>query len=205
MVNTVLRCASYARYSTDKQNPLSTQDQLAKSREFAQSRGWEFLEAHVYTDEEVSGATLDRNGLRALLAAAESKQRPFDALLIEDASRLSRKQADVLNLCERLNFAGVKICFITQGIDSGDDMFQLLVLARGMIDQLFMADTSKRVRRGLEGLVRRGLHTGGRCYGYRSRKDAERGWRSLNLKPRSSSAYSRCTPLAPAFGLLRSG
>jgi site-specific DNA recombinase len=173
MVNTVLRCASYARYSTDKQNPLSTQDQLAKSREFAQSRGWDFLEAHVYTDEEVSGATLDRNGLRALLAAAESKPRPFDALLIEDASRLSRKQADVLNLCERLNFAGVKICFITQGIDSGDDKFQLLVLARGMIDQLFMADTSKRVRRGLEGLIRRGLHTGGRCYGYRSRKDAD--------------------------------
>ena len=89
------------------------------------------------------------------------------------ARRLSRKQADVLNLCERLNFAGVKICFITQGVDSGDDKFQLLVLARGMIDQLFMADTSERVRRGLEGLVRRGLHTGGRCYGYRSRKDAD--------------------------------
>ena len=66
MVNTVLRCASYARYSTDKQNPLSTQDQLAKSREFASARGWEFLERYVYTDEEVSGATLDRDGLRAL-------------------------------------------------------------------------------------------------------------------------------------------
>ncbi len=117
----VLRCASYARNSTDKQNPLSTQDQLAKSREFAQSRGWKFLDPHVYTDQEASDGTLDRSGLRALLAAAESKPRAFDALLIEDASRLSRKQADVLNLCERLNFAGVKICFITQGIDSGDE------------------------------------------------------------------------------------
>src|ERR1700683_1821272 len=86
MVNAVLRCASYARYSTDKQNPLSTQDQLAKSREFASTRGWEFLERYVYTDEEVSGATLDRDGLRALLAAAESRPRPFDAVLIEDAS-----------------------------------------------------------------------------------------------------------------------
>ncbi|MGB6876113.1 MAG: recombinase family protein [Candidatus Acidiferrales bacterium] len=43
-----------------------------------------------------------------------------------------------------------------------------------MIDQLFLADTAKRVRRGLEGLIRRGLHTGGRCYGYRSH-DAEEG------------------------------
>ncbi len=93
--------------------------------------------------------------------------------MIEDASRLSRKQADVLNLCERLSFAGVKIHFISQGIDSGDEKFQLLLLARGMIDQLFLADTAKRVRRGLEGLIRRGLHTGGRCFGYRSRKDPD--------------------------------
>ena len=173
MTATTLRAAAYARYSTDRQNPLSTEDQLAKCRQFAAERGWQFLEEHVYTDEEISGATLDRPGLRALLAAAESRPRPFDALLIEDASRLSRKQADVLNLCEHLSFAGVKICFISQGIDSGDDKFQLLLLARGMIDQLFLADTAKRVRRGLEGLIRRGLHTGGRCFGYRSRKDAD--------------------------------
>jgi site-specific DNA recombinase len=168
-----LRCAAYARYSTDRQNPLSTQDQLEKCRQYATEHGWPFLEDYVYTDEEISGATLDRAGLRLLLAAAESKPRPFDALFIEDASRLSRKQADVLNLCERLSFAGVKIHFISQGIDSGDEKFQLLLLARGMIDQLFLADTAKRVRRGLEGLIRRGLHTGGRCYGYRSRKDAD--------------------------------
>lgn len=168
-----LRCAAYARYSTDRQNPLSTQDQLEKCRQYAAERGWAFLERQVYTDEEISGATLDRPGLRLLLEVTESKPRPFDVLLIEDASRLSRKQADVLNLCERLSFAGVKIHFISQGIDSGDEKFQLLLLARGMIDQLFLADTAKRVRRGLEGLIRRGLHTGGRCFGYRSRKDSD--------------------------------
>jgi site-specific DNA recombinase len=172
-VTAALRCAAYARYSTDRQNPLSTQDQIEKCRQFAVERGWKLADDQVYTDEEISGATLDRTGLRSLLSAAESRPRPFDALLIEDSSRLSRKQADVLNLCDRLNFAGVKIHFISQGIDSGDEKFQLLLLARGMIDQLFLADTAKRVRRGLEGLLRRGLHTGGRCYGYRSRKDAD--------------------------------
>ena len=40
-------------------------------------------------------------------------------------------------------------------------------------DQLFLVDTAKRVRRGLEGLIRRGLHTGGKCFGYRSRKDPD--------------------------------
>ena len=167
------RCAAYARYSTDRQNPLSIADQLEKSHQFAQEKGWEFLESCIFSDEEVSGATLDRPGLRELLAAAESRPRPFDVILVEDASRLSRKQADVLNLCERLKFAGLRICFVSQGIDSGDEKFQLLLLARGMIDQLFLSDTAKRVRRGMEGLIRRGLHTGGRCFGYRSQKDSE--------------------------------
>ena len=38
------RCASYARYSTDRQNPLSTTDQLEKSRQYAAEHGWQFLE-----------------------------------------------------------------------------------------------------------------------------------------------------------------
>jgi site-specific DNA recombinase len=65
------RCATYARYSTDRQNPLSIADQLEKSRQFAQEKGWDFLDSCIFTDEEISGATLDRPGLRELLAAAD--------------------------------------------------------------------------------------------------------------------------------------
>ena len=163
-----LRCATYARYSTDKQNPLSIEDQVRKCRDFAKQRGWEFLQEWTYADEEISGATLDRPGLREMLSVAESPNRPFDVILAEDTSRLSRKLADILNLCERLKFVGVRLCFVSQGIDSSDEQFQLLIAARGMIDQLFLTDTAKRVHRGLEGRVLKGLHPGGRTYGYRS-------------------------------------
>jgi site-specific DNA recombinase len=168
-----LRCAFYGRFSTDRQNPLSPIDQLAKCQQYAQERGWRVLDDHSYTDEAISGATVHRPGLTRLLEAAESKPRPFDAVLFEDSSRLSRKQADILNLCERFNFAGVKVCFVSQGIDSTDEKFQFLLMARGLVDQLFLSDTANRVRRGMEGLLRRGLHTGGRCFGYRSRKDSD--------------------------------
>lgn len=124
----------------------------------------------MYSDAEISGATLERSGLTQLLAAAESPAHPVDAILCEDTSRLSRKLADVLYLSERLNFAGVRICFVAQGIDSSEEKFQFLVAARGMIDQIFLADTARRVHRGMKGLVRKGLHTGGRCYGYKSAK-----------------------------------
>jgi DNA invertase Pin-like site-specific DNA recombinase len=39
-----LRCAIYARYSTDKQNPLSIDGQIRRCREFASRRGWEALD-----------------------------------------------------------------------------------------------------------------------------------------------------------------
>ncbi len=184
-----LQCAAYARYSTDKQNPLSISDQIAKCKEFAATRGWNLLDSCIFADEEVSGATLARLGLKKLLTAAESPARPFGVLLCEDSSRLSRKTADILNLCERLNFAGVRVVFIAQGIDSADETFQLLLHARGMIDQLFLADTAKRVHRGMSGLVSRQLHTGGRVFGYRSRRDDD-GVR-LEVDPEQAGAVRR--------------
>lgn len=184
-----LRCAAYARYSTDKQNPVSIEDQIRKCEQYAIQQGWRLLKDHVYSDEEITGATLQRPGLKRLVAEAESPARPFDVILAEDTSRLSRKQADVLNLCERLNFAGVRLCFVSQGIDSTDDKFQLLLTARGMIDQLFLADTAKRVHRGMEGLARKGLHTGGRCYGYRRRED-ESGVH-LEIEPAEAGVVQR--------------
>jgi hypothetical protein len=108
---------------------------------------------------------------------------------VEDTSRLSRKQADILNLCERLTFAGVRVCFVSQGIDSTDEKFQFMLTARGMIDQIFLTDTSKRVHRGLEGLARKGLHTGGRCYGYRRHED-ECGVR-LEIEPTDAAVVQR--------------
>jgi site-specific DNA recombinase len=121
-----LRCAAYARYSTDKQNPVSIEDQLRKCEQYATEHGWRLLKEHIYSDEEVSGATLQRPGLKQLLAEAESPVRTFDVILAEDTSRLSRKQADVLNLCERLSYADIRLCFVSQGMDSSDEKFQLL-------------------------------------------------------------------------------
>jgi DNA invertase Pin-like site-specific DNA recombinase len=86
----MLRCACYTRFSTDKQTPISTEDQIRKCREFAEAKGWALLEHHLYADEAVSGAGADRDGLKHLIAAAESQPRPFYVILMDDTSRLSR-------------------------------------------------------------------------------------------------------------------
>lgn len=71
---------------------------------------------------------------------------------------------------------------MSQGIDSQEEQFQLLIAARGMIDQLFLTDTAKKVRRGMEGRVLKGYSGGGRCYGYDTRKSEQGAKIQINRK-----------------------
>lgn len=164
----ILRCAAYARYSSDLQSPLSIDDQLRICREYARSHGFVFLEEHVYVDEALSGVGADRPGLGRLLDAALSPSRPFDVILLDDSSRLARNTKDALSIFERLNFAGIRLIAVSQGIDSDNEQAQVLVTVHGMVDSLYVKELAKKTHRGLEGLVLRGQHAGGRCYGYDS-------------------------------------
>jgi site-specific DNA recombinase len=160
------RCAIYGRFSSDKQSPASITDQVRKCREYAQARGWEILDDRIYTDEAISGATAKRAGLKRLLAAAKGKC--FDIVLIDDTSRLSRKLADSINLSDQLVFAGVRLVFVSQGIDSQDEQSEVLLATHGIVDSLYIRELAKKTYRGVEGRVLNHLHHGGRCFGYRS-------------------------------------
>ena len=130
------RCAAYARYSSDLQSPSSIEDQLRKCRECAALHGFQFMEEHIYVDQAISGVGADRPGLRNLMAAAVSQARPFDVILVDDSSRLSRDTKDALSIFERLNFSGIRLIAVSQGIDSQNEQAQVLVTVHGMVDSL---------------------------------------------------------------------
>jgi len=83
------RAAIYARFSTDKQNERSAEDQAALCRAHAAAQGWQVVEA--FADLAISGATRNRPGLNALLDQAAG----FDVVLAESIDRLSRDQEDI--------------------------------------------------------------------------------------------------------------
>jgi site-specific DNA recombinase len=167
-VTETARCAIYARYSNEKQNPLTIDQQIRKCREDATCRGMRVLDQHIYADEAISGATDDRAGLQHLLHAAREKPRPFDVVLVDDTSRLSRDLVDSLSIFKRLQFAGIRVIFVAQGIDTSSEQAELLVGVHGIVDSLYLKDLARRTFRGVEQLALNGLHTGGRVFGYRS-------------------------------------
>jgi site-specific DNA recombinase len=166
----MVRCAVYTRFSTEKQSPVSNEDQRRKCTEYATARDWIVLEEHLYADEAVSGSGSDRDGLSRLLSAANSVPRPFDAVLVDDTSRLSRNVGHAARIREQLEFIGVRIIAVSQGIDSRDEQSGVLFDVHALVDNLYIKELAKKTHRGMEGLALRGFHTGGNCYGFRNIK-----------------------------------
>jgi site-specific DNA recombinase len=164
-----MRCAIYARYSSDNQREASIQDQIRKCREYADSKLWMVLEDHIYTDEAISGSGSDRPSLMRMLELAYKNGKvPFDVILVDDTSRLSRNLADVIRMTEQLTFRGIRVVAISQGIDSADEQAPVMFTVHGLIDQFYIREQAKKTHRGLEGLALQGMHTGGRVFGYRA-------------------------------------
>jgi DNA invertase Pin-like site-specific DNA recombinase len=103
-----IRCAIYARYSSDMQRPTSIEDQIRECRDAAARNGWVVLDQYIRGDEALSGETTGgRDWLENLISLAQQKPRPFDYILMDDTSRFGRNLSDTLPMSDILEYAGV--------------------------------------------------------------------------------------------------
>jgi site-specific DNA recombinase len=151
------RVALYARYSSDQQREASIEDQLRLCRISAEKQSW--VVAGTYQDRAVSGASLIRSGIQALLA--DALRGRFDVVLAEALDRISRDQEDVAGVFKRMAFAGVKVITLSEG-----EITHLHVGLKGTMNALFLKDLADKTRRGLRGRIEAGKAGGGLCYGY---------------------------------------
>ena len=160
------RVAAYARYSSDRQSETSVEDQLRRLRTFASANGRALKDTLTFTDHAISGASTARPGFEALMDRV--KRREIDVLLVEDTSRLSRDNADALNLYKQLSFFGVQLVAISDGIDSSTKGAKLAYSVKALMSDMYLEDLRDKTLRGLEGRALAGFATGGRLLGYRT-------------------------------------
>jgi len=164
-----VRCAVYTRYSSAQQRETSTEDQIRNARKLAAEKGWTILDEYIRSDEELTGRTIEgRDGLTELIRLAQQRPRPFDAVLIDDTSRLGRYLPDVLRECDRLMHYGVFVYFVSDRLDTREEHSRIIHLLKGYGDERFVIDHGNRVHRGQEGRVLHGYIHGSRCYGYKN-------------------------------------
>ena len=76
--------------------------------------------------------------------------------------RLSRDVGDLDRIHKRLSFLGIGLEDIQQG-----EANSIHVAVHGVYNSIFISNVRSQVRRGMAGLVNKGLNPGGRAYGYR--------------------------------------
>lgn len=169
-----MKAIIYARYSSDLQRQASIADQSRNCERLIEREGWEIVAR--YKDEAMSGAKADRPGYLALMNAA--KAREFDVIVVDEVSRLWRDQEEQWRAVKRLEFYGVHIRSVNDGVNTLSEGFGLLLSLRGAINEEARREIGKRTHRGLTGQAIAGYNAGGRSYGYRhvpiedpSRKD----------------------------------
>ena len=153
-----MRIALYARYSSDNQRDASIEDQIRLCKSQLDRLGYRD-EATPFTDYAISGASLNRPGIQALLS--DCQQGKYDVVMAEALDRLSRDQEDIAALYKRLQFAGVKLLTVSEG-----EINELHVGLKGTMNSLYLKDLADKTRRGLRGRVEAGKSGGGKAYGY---------------------------------------
>ncbi len=169
MTKTTEKAAIYGRKSTDDSDRnaenKSVTRQVEHAKAFAQSKGWEVDEEHVYVDDNVSGAEYqNRPGLARLMANLQH----FDVLIMSESSRLgrdmTRNAAFVVGILE----SDVRIFYYLSGEEEkADTPEQKIVLTlRSYASEVERLKASQRSRDALERKARKGLNTGGVVFGY---------------------------------------
>ena len=152
-----MKVAIYARYSSDNQREASIADQFRMCRLHAEKQGWRIVKE--YSDHAISGSSLLRPGIQALISDATRGR--VDLILAEAMDRLSRDQEDIAGLFKRMSYSDVKMFTLSEG-----EVSHLHVGLKGTMNALFLKDLADKTRRGQRGRVEAGKSGGGNSYGY---------------------------------------
>jgi site-specific DNA recombinase len=123
--------ALYLRVSTDRQAETQTSDQqLTALQAYVAQQQWTVRAEHLYRDEGISGARLDRPALDRLRDAAARGE--VDTVLIASPDRLARRYAYQVWLLEEFERAGCRVVFLERPLSS-DPQDALVIQIRGAV------------------------------------------------------------------------
>src|SRR3974390_2892387 len=158
------RCAIYTRKSTEHNldlafNSLDAQREACEAYIRSQAgEGWQLVPDH-YDDGGLSGASLDRPALQALLE--EVRARRIDVVVVYKVDRLTRSLADFAKLIEIFDAHAVSFVSITQQFNTTTSMGRLTLNILLSFAQFERELIGERVRDKIAASKRKGIWVGG--------------------------------------------
>ncbi|QQE79624.1 recombinase family protein [Alicyclobacillus sp. SO9] len=170
------RCAVYARVSTDMQGE-SLDNQVDYAREYIRRLGADYHleEDCVYSDSDQSGyytRFLQRPAIQR--AMQEAKAQRFDVIVFKEISRISRDQAEHVEIVSRFTQYGIRVIAINDNLDSNRPETLDLLGIHSVMSEMESKRISSRVSSGKKSLARRGFWTGEAPIGYAVNPETKR-------------------------------
>lgn len=160
--------AAYIRVSTDDQTEYSPASQLAAIRRYAAQHNIDLPDRFVFSDEGASGRTVEkRPAFHRMIAAARTKPRPFDVILLWKYSRFARSREDsILYKTMLRRDLGIEVVSVSEPV--GDDKISILLEALiEAMDEYYSVNLAEEVRRGMTQRAREGQPNTYAPFGYR--------------------------------------
>jgi DNA invertase Pin-like site-specific DNA recombinase len=173
MSKILFRCAVYTRKSTEEGldqafNSLEAQREACAAYIRSQGGlGWKLISKR-YDDGGVSGGTMDRPALRALLE--DIKQKSIDTVVVYKIDRLTRSLMDFSKIVEVFDSQEVSFVSVTQQFNTTTSMGRLTLNVLLSFAQFKREVTSERIRDKIAASRKKGMWMGGPVpIGYRTK------------------------------------
>ena len=159
----VLRCAVYTRKSSDEGleqsfNSLHAQREACEAYVKSQvGEGWTAL-PEAYDDGGISGGTMERPGLKRLLAQVAAGR--VDVVVVYKVDRLTRSLGDFARIVEIFDKAGVSFVSVTQAFNTTSSMGRLTLNVLLSFAQFEREVTGERIRDKIAMSKARGMWMG---------------------------------------------
>lgn len=159
-----IRCAIYTRKSSEEgleQDFNSLDAQYAACTAYVASQaseGWVLIK-NRYDDGGISGGTLERPGLKALLADIATGL--IDNVVVYKVDRLTRSLLDFAKLVEAFDKAGASFVSVTQSFNTTTSMGRLTLNMLLSFAQFEREVTAERIRDKIAASKQRGMWMGG--------------------------------------------
>ena len=177
------------------QREESNADQQRTCRDAAERNGHRILPELEFADAAISGTKLRREGLDAMLRAAEAGE--FQVLYFFSLSRLARESVISMTVLKRLVYVyKVRIISVTEGVDSARDNWEVIASIMSLMHERYIKELAESVFRGQESDVLNDLCVGDYRFGYTSESipGSETTRRGRNAKPRKKYIDEETAP-----------
>ncbi len=165
-----IRCAIYTRKSSDEGldqsfNSLDAQHEACAAYVLSQRHERWTLNLERYDDGGFSGGSMERPGLKQLLADVQAGR--IDVIVVYKVDRLTRSLADFAKMVEVLDAAGASFVSITQAFNTTTSMGRLTLNVLLSFAQFEREVTGERIRDKIAASKAKGMWMGGTVpYGY---------------------------------------